>query len=111
MTAMSIDDYMTFRGRPVCSYLEKTAPWRAFELQVKGRSDGLSTVPMAFLTDSCAAAEDMPLLRKRWQSDGNQMAIRWRSDGDQMAIRWQSDGNQMAIRWQSDGSQICPLCG
>jgi len=33
MTAMSIDDYMTFRGRPVCSYLEKTAPWRAFELQ------------------------------------------------------------------------------
>ena len=33
MTEMSIDDYMKYRARPICSYFERTAPWRAFELQ------------------------------------------------------------------------------
>eukprot|EP00900_Chrysochromulina_parva_P018015 jgi/Chrpa1/26214/Chrysochromulina_OHIO_Genome00026898-RA len=33
MTSMSIDEYMDYRARPVCAYFEKTAPWRAFELQ------------------------------------------------------------------------------
>jgi len=31
---LTIDDYMKYRGRPVCTYLERTAPWRAFELQL-----------------------------------------------------------------------------
>ena len=31
---LSIDDYMTYRARPACTYLERTAPWRAFELQL-----------------------------------------------------------------------------
>jgi hypothetical protein len=30
---LSIDDYMLFRTRPLCTYLERTAPWRAFEQQ------------------------------------------------------------------------------
>ena len=30
---LTIDDYMRYRARPVCTYLERTAPWRAFELQ------------------------------------------------------------------------------
>jgi len=33
MTSMNIDDYMQYRARPILSYFEKTAPWRAFELQ------------------------------------------------------------------------------
>ena len=33
MTSLNIDDYMQFRARPILSYFEKTAPWRAFELQ------------------------------------------------------------------------------
>jgi hypothetical protein len=33
MTSMSIDEYMDYRARPLCAYVEKTAPWRAFELQ------------------------------------------------------------------------------
>ena len=33
MTAMSIDDYMMYRARPICTYMMRTAPWRAFELQ------------------------------------------------------------------------------
>ena len=33
MTSMSIDEYMDYRARPLCTYVEKTAPWRAFELQ------------------------------------------------------------------------------
>ena len=33
MTSLNIDDYMQFRARPILSYIEKTAPWRAFELQ------------------------------------------------------------------------------
>ena len=31
---LSIDDYMTYRAKPACTYLERTAPWRAFELQL-----------------------------------------------------------------------------
>ena len=30
---LTIDDYMRYRARPICTYLERTAPWRAFELQ------------------------------------------------------------------------------
>ena len=30
---LSIEDYVRYRARPVCTYLERTAPWRAFELQ------------------------------------------------------------------------------
>jgi len=30
---LTIDDYMHYRARPICTYLERTAPWRAFELQ------------------------------------------------------------------------------
>lgn len=33
MTSLPIDDYMMYRGRPICTYMERTAPWRAFELQ------------------------------------------------------------------------------
>jgi len=33
LTALSIDDYMYYRVRPLCTYFERTAPWRAFELQ------------------------------------------------------------------------------
>ena len=35
MSSLSIDDYMYYRARPICTYLERTAPWRAFELQVR----------------------------------------------------------------------------
>ena len=31
---LTIEDYMKYRARPVCTYLERTAPWRAFELQM-----------------------------------------------------------------------------
>ena len=31
---LSIDNYMIYRARPACTYLERTAPWRAFELQL-----------------------------------------------------------------------------
>ena len=34
MGPLTIDDYMRYRARPVCTYLERTAPWRAFELQM-----------------------------------------------------------------------------
>jgi hypothetical protein len=33
MTSLNIDDYMQFRARPILAYIEKTAPWRSFELQ------------------------------------------------------------------------------
>jgi len=33
LTTMSIDEYMYYRCRPMCTYFQRTAPWRAFELQ------------------------------------------------------------------------------
>ena len=33
LTTLTIDDYMLYRTRPICTYCERTAPWRAFELQ------------------------------------------------------------------------------
>ena len=30
---LTIDDYYLYRARPVGTYLERTAPWRAFEMQ------------------------------------------------------------------------------
>lgn len=32
--SLSIDDYMDFRAKPLCAYLENTAPWRGFWMQV-----------------------------------------------------------------------------
>ena len=31
---LGIDDYMLFRTRPLITYIERTVPWRAFELQL-----------------------------------------------------------------------------
>jgi hypothetical protein len=33
MSPLSIDAYFRYRARPLCTYFERTAPWRAFEMQ------------------------------------------------------------------------------
>jgi hypothetical protein len=32
-STLTIEDYMTYRAKPITTYVERTAPWRAFQLQ------------------------------------------------------------------------------
>lgn len=33
MSSITIDDYMHYRAKPICTHVERTAPWRAFQQQ------------------------------------------------------------------------------
>ena len=45
---MTIDEYMKYRARPILTYFERTAPWRAFEEQCLEVRACIRTSPRAF---------------------------------------------------------------